>query len=139
MNYFIIFIKGVFLNYTPPLLAPKVFSNKKMMRDEMRFIVLKLQTSPLIQEVTYWSDRYLVETRPDFRLVSNRYLPVSLPVAADHVGWLPVVHFCFSDTHIFFWITVISYLKRARAGLRVLFHNCSLKLQCVFRFLGIML
>ena len=43
----------------------------------------------------YWSGRYLFETKPDFRLVSNRYLPVSLPVAADHVGWLPVVHFCF--------------------------------------------
>ena len=83
--------------------------------------------------------RYLFETKPDFRLVSNRYLPVSLPVAADHVGWLPVVHFCFSNTHIIFWITVISNLKWARTGRRVRFHNCSVKLQRVFRFLGLML
>ena len=53
------------------------------------------------------------------------------------MGWLPVVHFCFSDTRINYWITVISYLKRARTGRRVLFHNCSLKLQCAFRFLGL--
>ena len=71
----------------------------------------------------YWSGRYLLGTKPDLRLVSNRYLPVSLPVAADRVGWLPVVHFCFSDMRIIVWIAVISYLKRARTGRRVLFHS----------------
>ena len=87
----------------------------------------------------YWSGGFLFETKPDLRLVSNRYLPVSLPVATDHVGWLPVVHFCFSDTRIIFWVAVISNLKRARTGRRVRFHNCSSKLQRVFRFLGLML
>ena len=57
----------------------------------------------------YWSGRYLFETKPDFRLVSNRYQPLSLSVAADRVGWLPVVRFCFSDMSIIFWIAVVSY------------------------------
>ena len=113
---------------------------------EMRFIVLKKSkqaphlgfygdrqmASRWRKHYPYWSGRYLLETKPDFRLVSNRYLPLSLPVAADHVGWLPVVHFCFSDTRINYWITVISYLKRARTGQRVLLHNCSLKLRISF-------
>ena len=57
----------------------------------MRFIVLKQQWSPLIRafmatdkwwyrwkkQSSYQSDRYLWETKPDFRLVSDRYFRMS--------------------------------------------------------------
>ena len=36
------------------------------------------------KQSSYQSGRYLWETKPDFRLVSDRYLPVCLLVAADH-------------------------------------------------------
>ena len=94
--------------------------------DELRFIILKKSKQvPHLgiygdrqmacrrrKHNPYWSGRYLFETKPDFRFVSNRYLPVFLPVAADRVGWLPVVRFCFSDMSIIFWIAVVSYLSQ---------------------------